>query len=79
MEQSHLPTAAFRAGSQSSEDQTLHMKVHCYQLQLSFHLLQLSPPPLALQMGAWPPPYVLPRWHPLPSLLNPPLPKLPRD
>lgn len=53
MEQSHLPTAAFRAGSQSSEDQTLHMKVHRHQLQLSLHLS--SPAPLALQMGAWPP------------------------
>lgn len=52
MEQSHLLTPAFRAGAQSSKDQTLHMKVHCHQLQLPSHLFQ--PRPLALQMGAWP-------------------------
>lgn len=43
------PHAAFRAGSQSSKDQTLHMKVHCHQLQLSFHLFQ--PPPLGSPDG----------------------------
>lgn len=40
--------------SQSSMDQTLHMKVHFHQLQLSLHLFS-SPSPLALQMGAQPP------------------------
>lgn len=50
MEQSHLPTAAFRAGSQSSKDQTLHMKVHCHQLQLPFRLFQ--PPPLGSPDGS---------------------------
>lgn len=40
--------------SQSSMDQTLHMKVHFHQLQLALHLFS-SPSPLALQLGAQPP------------------------
>ena len=53
--------------SLSSVDQTLHMKVHFHQLQLSLHLFS-SPSPLALQMGAQPPSCAAAFPPPAPSL-----------